>query len=280
MLTWISETRNYLRRRQALLVAHISDTHITTGPRSSSPAEHLYRALDRIQALSPHPDFILITGDLVDQGRPEEYKEASAILRHQDIPVHIVPGNHDNASRLLAAFQDTSLAQAAPAEPTRCYYRIDYPGLRLLCCDSSVPGRHDGELGAAQLAWIDAELKRNPDTPTILAMHHHPVPSGIEAMDKFMLSDADQLADVLHNHEPLARILIGHLHRPMTAVFAGALVASAPSTYRQVHLDLNSRERGAYVDEPPALLLHQFRADTTVTHLVPIWHSGPPMGII
>jgi 3',5'-cyclic AMP phosphodiesterase CpdA len=39
------------------------------------------------------------------------------------------------------------------------------PGLRLLCCDSGVPGRDDGELGPTQLAWLDRELGRDPDVP-------------------------------------------------------------------------------------------------------------------
>jgi len=222
----------------------------------------------------------LITGDLVDQGKPEEYREVSVALSRQSIPVHLIPGNHDDAPQLLAAFQDTSFAQAASAEPTRCYYRIDYPNLRLLCCDSSVSGRNDGELGATQLAWIDTQLRFNADIPAVLAMHHHPVVSGIKAMDRFMLSDAAELESILNKHGPVARILVGHLHRPMTAMFAGSLVASAPSTYRQVSLELGPVERGTYVEEPPAFLLHQFRTDTVVTHLLPVWHSGPPMGII
>jgi 3',5'-cyclic-AMP phosphodiesterase len=57
-------------------------------------------------------------------------------------------------------------------------------------------------------------------------------------MDSIMLSDADKLAEVLGGHAPVARILTGHLHRCTAAMFAGCLVTSAPSTDRQVFLEL------------------------------------------
>jgi 3',5'-cyclic-AMP phosphodiesterase len=181
---------------------------------------------------------------------------------------------------MLQALAGDGYVREAAEEPGRCFYRVDYPGLRLLCCDSSVPGRDDGELGPAQLAWLDRELGRDPDVPAVLAMHHHPVPSGIAFMDTIMLSDADRLAAVLEGHRPPARILVGHLHRSSAAMFAGALVTSAPSTWRQVLLDLDPSRPLAFVDEPPGMLLHHLQGPTAVTHLLPIGHAGPPLGTL
>jgi 3',5'-cyclic AMP phosphodiesterase CpdA len=217
-----------------VLLAQLSDTHLTTGVLASGPAERAHRALARVQALRPRPDCLVITGDLADHGEAAEYEAALALLERLDLPVHAVPGNHDHAPRMLEALEGGGYVRAAADEPGRCWYRVDYPGLRLLCCDSSVPGRDDGELGPTQLAWLDRELGRDPDVPAVLALHHHPVPSGIAVLDTIMLSDADRLAAVLGGHRPLTRILTGHLHRPSATMFAGALVVSAPSTYRQV----------------------------------------------
>src|SRR5699024_7128194 len=175
---------------------------------------------------------------------------------------------------------DADHAQPAAQETSRCYYRIDYPELTLLCCDSSIPGRHDGKLGREQLRWLDTQLTNAQSSSVVVAMHHHPVPSGITAMDDIMLTDAEDLAEVLRRHNPVRRILVGHLHRVMTMTFAGTVVNSAPSTYRQVHLNLRPEEPGAFVEEPPGLLLHQLSAGQTVTHYVPVHHTGPPIGRI
>jgi Icc protein len=263
-----------------MLLAQLSDTHLTTGVLAGPPAERAHRALARVQALRPRPDCLVITGDLVDHGDPAEYESARALLGRLDLPVHAVPGNHDHAPGMLQALAGDGYVRAAADEPGRCYYRIDYPGLRLLCCDSSVPGRDDGELGPTQLAWLDRELGRDPEVPAVLAMHHHPVPSGIAFMDTIMLSDADRLAAVLGGHRPPTRILTGHLHRPSAAMFAGSLVTSAPSTYRQVHLDLDPSRPLAFVDEPPGLLLHRLEGPDAVTHLLPIQDGGPPLGTL
>jgi len=263
-----------------VLLAQLSDTHLTTGVLAGRPAERAHRALARVQALRPRPDCLVITGDLADHGEAAEYEAALGLLERLDLPVHAVPGNHDHAPRMLAALEGGGYVRAAADEPGRCWYRVDYPGLRLLCCDSSVPGRDDGELGPTQLAWLDRELGRDPDVPAVLALHHHPVPSGIAFLDTIMLSDADRLAAVLAGHPPLTRILTGHLHRPSATMFAGALVVSAPSTYRQVQLDLDPAQPLAFVDEPPGLLLHHLRGTTAVTHLVPVEHTGPPLGTL
>ena len=258
-----------------MLLAHLSDMHITTGILAGPPAEHFYRALNRIRTLQPRPDCVVITGDIVDRGEYLEYESALQLLRILDIPIHVIPGNHDHAPRMLQAFSGTTFVREAPDEPGRCYYRIDYPGLRLFCCDSSVPGRHDGELGSTQLAWLDSELHQDPNTPAIMTMHHHPIPSGIAAMDRVMLSDAHDLAAVLRQHPPLTRILIGHLHRPAVTIFAGSLLMSAPSTYRQVFLDLSSSGTGAFADEPAEILLHFLSGSTAVTHTVQVRRSEP-----
>lgn len=252
-----------------MLVAHLSDTHFVARPGGGEPGRRARQALARVQALEPPPDCVLITGDLTHQGDVVEYEAARELLATLDIPTHVIPGNHDNAHVMLKVLTDPPYVRAA-AEDGRCYYRADYPGLRLFCCDSSVPGRHDGELGSAQLAWLDAELGRDPDVPAIVALHHHPVPSGIAAMDELMLADSAGLAGVLRRHPPLARILCGHLHRPMTAMFSGSPLMSAPSTYRQVFLDLRPRQQGAFGDEPAAFLLHRFAGEAVVTHLVPV----------
>ncbi|OLF19255.1 phosphodiesterase [Actinophytocola xanthii] len=260
-----------------MLIGHLSDMHITTGPLAGAPAKLFHDALIRVQALDPQPACIVITGDLADHGDPDEYRLAATVLHGVDLPVHIVPGNHDNAEHMARAFARTEYVRAAEAEPHRLYYRVDYDGLRILFCDSSVAGRSFGRLGRTQLEWIDDELGTASEASVVLAMHHHPVRSGIAGMDNSMLADATELEAVLARHRPLSRILIGHLHRPLTTMFAGSVVTSAPSTYRQSFLGLDPTRCGAYVEEPPGFLLHDFGHRPALTHVVPV-RSGPPLG--
>lgn len=262
----------------SVLLAHLSDMHISSGLLSRKANHRARQAVRRISALRPRPDCTVITGDLVQCGTRDEYAAARRVLDELDEgTVHVVPGNHDDSAAMLHELSDTSYVHRAPAEPERCYYRADVPGLRLLCCDSTVPGQHHGRLGPTQLRWLDAELARGTDTPAAIALHHHPVRSGIAAMDEIMLSDAAELGTVLSRHAPVTRILTGHLHRPTSSLFGGAVVTSAPSTERQVHLDLDPQAPGAFVEEPAGILLHRLDGIDDVTHLVPLRRPGQPV---
>lgn len=257
-----------------MLIAHLSDPHVTVGALAGPPAVALARAVERLRALDPPPDLVVVTGDLADRGRPEEYAQLAELLNPLDAPVHLVTGNHDDRHALRAAFAD--LQPSPLADQTACY-AVSYPGLRLLVCDSLRPGRDDGRLGTEQLAWLDGELGRHPDTPAMVCLHHPPITTGVHVMDMIGLEDTPALGEVLGRHPQVVRVLAGHLHRPVTGSLAGVVVSVAPSTYRQVHLDLRASAPGGFVDEPPAFLLHRLDGASCVTHQLPISHSGPPL---
>src|SRR5213593_2929731 len=93
-----------------MLIAQMSDTHIKPKGEMAmdrvDTARHLARAVAHINALRPAPDLVLITGDLVDAGKPEEYAHLRAILAPLPMPVYLIPGNHDARNALRGAFAD------------------------------------------------------------------------------------------------------------------------------------------------------------------------------
>ncbi len=57
--------------------------------------ENLKRAARQIRALEPKPAFVVICGDLVDVGSPATRAAFDEGLAAFDLPVHLIPGNHD-----------------------------------------------------------------------------------------------------------------------------------------------------------------------------------------
>ena len=53
-------------------------------------------AIAHLQALDRQPDLVLITGDLVDEGRPDEYACLRELLSELTLPCRVIPGNHDS----------------------------------------------------------------------------------------------------------------------------------------------------------------------------------------
>ncbi|MFC0503952.1 metallophosphoesterase [Micromonospora costi] len=253
-----------------MLVAQLSDPHLTTGPLAAEPAAGLHRALGRVLALRPRPDCVVITGDLVDHGRPDEYLALRDVIGRFPLPIHLVPGNHDDRESLLDTFGGTPWLGGGFS----AYYHVDHAAATVVVLDSLVPGSGGGRLGEEQLGWLDGVLAGRPDAPALVFVHHPPVVVGVPAMDALGLADADALAEVIGRHRHVVRVGAGHLHRPVTAAFAGTVLTTAPSTWRQVSFDMRPDEEIGWVAEPTAFLLHLVDGGTCVTHTIQVSHAA------
>ena len=251
-------------------IAHLSDPHLMRGPLAAQPAASLAEALGRALAIEPRPDCVVITGDLADTGHPDEYAALRTILRQCPVPVHLAAGNHDDPAALIARFGDTPFLGrgVSPA------YVVEYPQATLVVANSWLHGSPAGCLGQDQLAWIDGALGARPDVPAFVCVHHPPLPVGIPFLDGMILDDGAELGDVIRRHPHVARVLCGHVHRDVSALFAGTLMTAAPSTYRQSALRLHDAEPPGYVAEPTGFLLHILDETSCVTHSVTSSHAA------
>jgi 3',5'-cyclic AMP phosphodiesterase CpdA len=239
-----------------VLIAHISDTHVSTpGSRIDAhyrTADHLEAAVAHLNALAPRPHAVLATGDLVERGEVAEYERLHALLEPLAMPIYLIPGNHDDRANLAAVFDRH---RYLPREGCVRYAIEDWP-VRLVAVDTLVPGESGGRLTGEQLAWLDVTLAAAPSRPTIVFMHHPPFLTGIVKMDEMGLEGSDELAAVIRRHPQVERIACGHLHRSIVRRFAGTVACTGPATAHQMALDLGPEPRLATVMEPPACFLH------------------------
>jgi 3',5'-cyclic AMP phosphodiesterase CpdA len=254
-----------------MLIAQITDTHVLRPGRLAygrvDTNACLAAAVDSLLREKPQPDVVLLSGDLVDAGAPEEYAHLRTLLAPLPMPVLVIPGNHDERRALAAAFADRGYL---PQEGF-LHYAVEHFPLRLIGLDSIIPGETGGMLCRERLAWLDATLAAAAERPTLIFMHHPPFATGIRGMDECGL-DAEAsaaLAAVLRRHRQVERIVAGHVHRTIQARFAGTAASVAPSTAHQVSLDLRSDAPVGYTLEPPGYHLHRYTPESgVVTHAV------------
>ena len=252
------------REPRPLLLAQLTDLHLRVGPDDLGAARALETAVTALLALDPQPDAVLVTGDLTDDGDPRSYERARELLAPLAVPVHPIPGNHDDRDALREAFADHP---GIASTDGFVQYEVDAGGVRVLMCDTLVPGTPGGSFDAERRAWLAAALD---GSPTIVAMHHPPVTTGIAEFDTIGLpcDDVAAIGALLRGRDEVLRIVAGHIHRVITAVVGGVPVCVAPSAWRQAVLDLGPDGR-AVVDEgePPGYALHLLTdAGTLVTH--------------
>jgi|SRR5580692_1644892 Icc protein len=256
------------RGLQATLV-QLSDLHLRAGEDGRGPASRMEHALRQVAALEPRPVAVLLSGDLVDQPSSAAYREAHELLEPIGIPLHAIPGNHDDRDLLRAHFGPGPAHAGTPVQ-----FAVNYGALRLVGCDTTRPGEEDGALGGERLRWLDETLSEQPEAPTLLAMHHPPVLTGIRSMDAIALvaEDRDALEVLLGGHPQVKAITCGHVHTTMTTSFASRPLLICPSTNSAIRLDLRPRDDIPFAvnDQPRGFAVHTLVDGRLVSHVQPL----------
>jgi 3',5'-cyclic-AMP phosphodiesterase len=258
-------------------IVQLTDPHIGA-PWSADPAAALARAIAAIlETLGGPPDALLVSGDIASTPLDAEYAEARRLLEQLGAPVYVLPGNHDDRSGLARGFGLNAVSgldratglDAAPGDPLS--YTAAVGPVRLVALDTTRPGAAGGQLDSARIEWLAGALEADREAPTLLAMHHPPLVTGLRAMDQIGIPEPDRaaLASVLAGHEQVQLIVAGHVHRTIVGALAGVPVLAIPSSDVQLALDFDSDEL-RFVPEPPCFAVHVLVAGRLVAHVQPI----------
>jgi 3',5'-cyclic-AMP phosphodiesterase len=245
------------------LLVQLSDFHIGAEWADGDPVAGVAAAVEAVRAIAPRPDAVLVSGDLADGGA--EYERVRELLAPLGTPAHALPGNHDDRAALRRHFG----LPGAEADPV-CY-AVDLGPLRLVVLDSTIPGEDAGALDGGRLAWLARALGAAPEQPTLIALHHPPLLTGIPAWDAIGLAAADReaLGEVVAAHPQVRRIVAGHVHRTIAGQLGGRPVLTVPSTYVQGRLDFSAREL-RLAAEPAGFAVHAVLDGAVTSHIQPV----------
>ena len=248
-----------------MILAQLSDPHMRLGDGAAEARESLAAGVGAVLALRPHPDAVLVSGDLADTAAAEEYRIVRELLAPLPMPVHVLGGNHDDRDALREWFPVAGAAGAAGASCAEYRYATEVGGVRLVVCDSTVPGRPEGRL---DLEWLEAQL----DAPAVVvAMHHPPFAVGMPALDEIALGaeDTAAVAALLERSPQVLRVICGHTHRAAFTTLGGCGVLTCPGVHLTARLEIGAPGY-TMAAEPPAFALHVMLDGTVTTHIQPI----------
>jgi 3',5'-cyclic AMP phosphodiesterase CpdA len=149
-------------------------TFVVYGDTRSQVAPHR-RVIERIRA--EVPDFLLGTGDLVDEGGKENQWQQFFDIEHEllrDNCLYPAVGNHDRQGRGRTADSwRTYFAVPENSPDPERYYAFTYGNSRFLVLDSNM---HSFAL-TDQTAWLERQLqaaRQSPDIRHVFVVMHHP----------------------------------------------------------------------------------------------------------
>ena len=197
----------------------------------------LRRVVDEVNRLQV--DYVLIPGDLTDQGTRPEYEKAADALSKLACPCLVVPGDHDmkgEKSRTLWR-EHFGLQQWV--------HRDDR--LLVVGCDTSA-----GLLGQSGLEWIRTSSPQGKQ-PLLVLSHR-------QLVEDDRIVDPDKAVDdwgccerVLRGLEYRGLVLAGHKNVPSSTAFGRFLQLNVPQPvqYQSGYLVLEEFENGLYVTFRP-----------------------------
>ncbi len=233
-------------------IVQLSDPHIVPADRQPVHGQdtlgRLRAAVDAVNVLSPAPDLVVMTGDQINDGSEDSYRAIKDVLSYLRFPCHMAMGNHDYRPVFRRIMLEESVANSAPY-----YYALDRAGHRIIVLDTQDEGEVAGRLDDVQLDWLERALSSNP--PSVICMHHPPVPVGVAWMDELILQESGRFLRICNARPALQLILCGHVHHDFCMKLDHATVLTAPSVGLQFRKDPVIRADGTRViatDEPAA----------------------------
>ena len=260
-----------------MIIAQISDLHLRGDGRplrgGIDSVAALAACIRHLNALDPRPDVVLATGDLANKGVDQDYATLHRMLGELDMPVYVLPGNHDDREALRRTFADH---RYLPTNGEFLHYTVEDLPLRLIGLDTVAAGADGGCMCAQRLAWLEARLDEGGGRPTLIFMHHPPFRTGIAFMDALGFDGADAMEATVRRHPGIERIICGHVHRDIQVRWGGTIASTAPSIVFQMAMDLRPDSPAAFVLEPAACPVFLWDPDTgLIGHMSVIGEFGP-----
>src|SRR5229473_8303790 len=157
-----------------LSFVQISDSHMGFNkPANPDVAGTLKAAVDKINALSTPPQFLLHTGDISHLSKPEEFDNVDQILKGTGKEVYFVPGEHDVLNDDGAQFRE----RYAKGSKGAGWYSFDQKGVHIIGLVNvmNLKAGGLGTLGHEQLEWLEDDVKHLKHSTPIVVFAHIPL---------------------------------------------------------------------------------------------------------
>ncbi len=256
-------------------IAQLSDTHFLEEG-ASPEGGHSYDTDAAFEAVLGHLgdhsslDMVVVTGDVADHGRADQYRKASSAFSRMQAPVNICPGNHDFDSAFHAGVGRPGVAtsrvveignwaflfvdsSAGVMQATDSGLHVDPPGMERL--------HNNGILGSRESAWVAQMCEATTADHVFVWLHHPPdVPVPLSHCENY----AGEWHALLDDHANIRGLGAGHTHIPDQYEIRERPVFVAPSLKNNFSLEPQTWL-------PPGYRTYEFSPDGSIQsslHLV------------
>ncbi len=206
----------------------ISDSHVGFDkPANPNALGTLKEAIAKVNGMAVKPAFMLHTGDITHLSKPGEFDNADQVIGEAKLITHYVPGEHDviDADRGKAYLERYGKGSKGAG-----WYSFDDHGVHFIGLVNVVDLKAGGlgNLGADQIAWLEADLKDRSDSTPIVVFAHIPLWT-VYAQWGWGTEDSERALQMLKRFGSVT-VLNGHIHQVIQKVEGNLTFHTALST--------------------------------------------------
>ncbi|MEA2767238.1 MAG: 3,5-cyclic-AMP phosphodiesterase [Acetobacteraceae bacterium] len=210
-----------------LTFAQVSDSHLGFNrPVNPDVTGTFQEALGQATSTADKPAFLIHTGDITHLSTAEQFDTAAQLLGATKLQVYTVPGEHD----ILEDDRKSYLNHYGKGTQGDGWYSFNTQGVHFIGLVNVVnlQGNGLGDLGQAQLEWLEKDVKGLPASTPIVVFAH--VPLWMVYQDwGWGTSDGAQALTYLKKFGSVT-VLNGHIHQVMQKVEGHVAFHTARST--------------------------------------------------
>lgn len=195
--------------------AQLTDLHLCL--KNPMPKEDLKRAVKQINA-TPNIDFVLVTGDLTEEGDRTTMLLVKSILDQLKVKYYVIPGNHETkwSDSGCTAFSEIFGGER---------FKFEHKGVLFLGFNSGPLMRMAyGHVVPQDITWMKQEMDKAGKNKPVILVTHYPMMNG----------DVDNWYDVTDAVRPynIRTFIGGHYHRNRLLSYDGIPGILTRSTLR------------------------------------------------
>ena len=202
-------------------IEQLTDIHLTAKSGSElhgvDTALSLNKIVNEIKQLPKMPDVIIATGDLAQDGSKTTYRRFRELLGGLEIPVYVLPGNHDDISEMRLSLD---------VDGFHCANTMRMRNWGFVFANSQVEGHSHGYVNLIELEKNISDLG---DHPILVALHH--TPSNVCPSFGCQLKNSSEFTILLQKYSNIKGVIAGHTHIASEVDAGGHIQFTTPSTF-------------------------------------------------
>ena len=204
----------------------ITDPHLTENKKTKVKAWATHESFEKIVAFiekNESPDFIVVTGDISNDGSKKSYIAYQKGIERFKKPVYTILGNHDNHKNFQTVFgiKFQSVEKIILSETWL-----------MISIDSTSKNKESGYITKQQMYSLRKLIKNNKDKNIVIFLHHQPIKMGFW-IDQVGLKNSDNFNASIANQSNIKAVVWGHVHHESENSLGSIKMLSTPSTCYQ-----------------------------------------------